>query len=54
MSSLLSFLNMGGYGSYIWSAYGLVGGFLALQFLLPWRRWRKINQHQKVVHAQTQ
>jgi len=44
MANFLSFLNMGGYGVYVWSAYGLVTGILALQLFLPWKRWQKLNK----------
>ncbi len=38
INSLLQFLNMGGFGVYVWSAYGVVIVILLLNFLLPWYR----------------
>jgi heme exporter protein CcmD len=38
---VLNFLNMGGYGFYVWSAYGSVLTFLLIQWLIPWVRWQK-------------
>lgn len=40
-ANLLHFFHMGGYAFYVWSAYISVGAFLFMQWLLPWRRWRK-------------
>ncbi|MGI9502950.1 MAG: heme exporter protein CcmD [Geminicoccaceae bacterium] len=30
------FLSMGGYGAYVWTAYGVTGLFLLLLFLWSW------------------
>jgi heme exporter protein CcmD len=38
---LVNFLQMGGYGLYVWAAYGMVLTVLAAQWFFPWRRWRK-------------
>lgn len=50
MNHLYQFFQMGGYGSYIFSAYGCVMFVLFIQWFLPWRRWRKHlsirNQHE--------
>ncbi len=35
------FLQMGGYGGYVFSAYGCVIAFLGTQWFLSWRRWRQ-------------
>jgi heme exporter protein D len=51
MSSFLNWLDMGGYGVYLWPAYGLVFGLLALQLFFPWRRCKKIKK--KTTHVQT-
>lgn len=40
MMALQNFLNMGGYGFYVWSAYGCVLAFLLAQWFIPWRRWK--------------
>lgn len=47
MDKLLNFINMGGYGIYVWSAYGLVASVLALQLFLPWKRWKNLNKKTK-------
>ncbi len=54
MTMLLNFLKLNGYGIYVWPAYGLVAGLLALHLFLPWRRWRALNKKPKDAHAQTQ
>jgi heme exporter protein D len=41
MTSLRDFFHMGGYGFYVWSAYGLVLIFLLVQWFVPYRRWKK-------------
>lgn len=38
---LVNFVSMGGYGFYVWSAYGSVLAFLFTQWFFPWRRWQK-------------
>ena len=38
MSSLQSFLHMGGYAFYVWSAYGLSFIVLVLNVVLPLKR----------------
>ncbi|MBX3708704.1 MAG: heme exporter protein CcmD [Gammaproteobacteria bacterium] len=45
-SFLLDFLHMGGYGFYIWSAYGCVFIFLFMQWIFPWRRWKRYLREQ--------
>lgn len=47
MDSFLHFLKMGGYAVYVWPAYSLVLGILAIQLFLPWKRWRKMNNPAK-------
>lgn len=39
-ASLSSFFQMGGYGPYVFSAYGGVFLFLAVQGMIAWQRWR--------------
>jgi heme exporter protein CcmD len=48
MNTFLKMLHMGGYARYVWPAYGLVIFILALQLLLPWKRWQKIHKKQKM------
>jgi heme exporter protein D len=33
-------LNMGGYGAYIWPAYGISAVALGVATILSWRAWR--------------
>lgn len=40
MIAIQDFLHMGGYATYVWSAYSAVFIFLITQWFLPWRRWR--------------
>jgi len=51
-NSLLNFLHMGGYGFYVWGSYGSVLAFLLAQWFLPWRRWQKYQNEQKLTHEQ--
>jgi heme exporter protein CcmD len=37
MNHLTHFLHMGGYGFYVWSAYGIATFALVLQWWQPWR-----------------
>ena len=37
---MTQFLHMGGYGFYVWSAYGLVMAVLGVQGLMSLRQWR--------------
>lgn len=47
--NILNFLYMGGYGLYVWSAYGLVIILLIIQWFIPWRRWQRyVNQQQNL------
>lgn len=38
------FFAMGGYGLYVWSAYGVTVVVLALNVLLPWRKRKALLQ----------
>ncbi|MBA1148116.1 heme exporter protein CcmD [Ectothiorhodospiraceae bacterium WFHF3C12] len=40
--SLTEFLAMGGYGAYVWSAYGITVAVLAWQLILPVVQRRQI------------
>ncbi len=44
IETLLQSLNMGGYGLYVWSSYGIVIGLLTLQLFRPWRRLRQLKE----------
>lgn len=46
-NALIQFIKMGGYGSYVFSAYGIVFVFLSIQMFIPWRRWRRYLREQK-------
>ncbi|OGT60216.1 MAG: heme exporter protein CcmD [Gammaproteobacteria bacterium RIFCSPHIGHO2_12_FULL_45_12] len=39
MTAFSNFLHMGGYGCYVWPAYGSVLTLLLVQWLIPLRRW---------------
>ena len=43
MSSLNEFLSMGGYGAYVWPAYGLATLVVLVNIVLPLRRLRKLK-----------
>lgn len=45
--ALLNFFYMGGYGGYVFTAYGSVLLFLIIQWLVPWQRWRHYKRKQK-------
>lgn len=40
MATLFSLITMGDYGTYVWSAYGIVFVFLGLQWFFSWRRFK--------------
>ena len=42
MSEVAHFFAMGGYGAYVWSAYGLVLVVLAANAAGPWLRQRRL------------
>ena len=44
------FFYMNGHGIYVFSAYGAVFFFLALQWFIPWRRWRRFLQQHNITH----
>jgi heme exporter protein D len=43
MSSLHEFLSMGGYGAYVWPAYGLAAVVVIVNIVLPLKRLRKLK-----------
>ena len=43
MSSLSEFLSMGGYGAYVWPAYGLAAVVIAGNIVLPLIRLRRLK-----------
>lgn len=53
----MNFLEMGGYGLYIWGSYASAAVILGLNFWLPWLRHRRLLQQledaalTEVVHA---
>ena len=47
MDHFLKALQMGGYATYVWSAYGLVLSTCALQWLLPWLWLKKTAKRQQ-------
>lgn len=38
-----SFINMGGYGRFVWPAYGLMIVFFLISFWLPVRKYNRIR-----------
>jgi len=46
MTALLHFFHMGGYGWYVWPAYGSVLTFLVAHWFFPWRRWKNYLHQQ--------
>jgi heme exporter protein CcmD len=40
LSQCMDFFRMGGYGFYVWGAYGCVFFYLLIQWFVPWRRWQ--------------
>lgn len=43
MNSLNEFLTMGGYGAYVWPAYGLAVLVVIVNILLPLKRLRELK-----------
>ena len=41
---MAEFLAMGGYGAYVWGAYGVTLLALAANALAPWRRLRRLRR----------
>lgn len=44
MTNFLHFMRMGGYGYFIFSAYGLVCLTLFIQWIKSWRRWQRFKK----------
>jgi heme exporter protein CcmD len=44
MSAFLRLFDMGGYGAYVWSAYGTALVVLGLLAWATWRRGRRLHQ----------
>ncbi|HSH29642.1 MAG TPA: heme exporter protein CcmD [Thiohalobacter sp.] len=42
MMDIKAFIEMGGYGTYVWSAYGIAALVLAVTALAPLRQHRKL------------
>ena len=47
MNSLAEFMHMGGYGSYVWSAYGITFVAMVLAIVIP------LRQHKSLRHRLT-
>lgn len=45
MNSWQQFIAMGGYATYVWTAYGVVILWLTSQWWLVWRRWQRHKRH---------
>ena len=44
MSSLFTWLTMGGYAGYVWPAYGIVCGVLILHFVMVARQKKRTHR----------
>ena len=44
MDSFAEFIHMGGYGSYVWSAYGITFVAMVLAIVIPLRQHSSIRQ----------
>ena len=44
MNSLSEFLHMGGYGTYVWSAYGITFIVMSLAVVIPLRQHASLRQ----------
>lgn len=44
MNLINHFFEMGGYGIYVFPAYGLVLTLLGIQWFSAWRRWHRFSQ----------
>jgi len=47
IDAVQAFFHMGGYGFYVWSAYGSVFIFLSAQWFISWRRWKLYLRQQE-------
>ena len=47
MTSFDQFIHMGGYGAYVWSAYGITAVAMLLSVLLPLRQHKKMRRQLK-------
>ena len=50
IENILTFFQMGGYGAYVFSAYGCVLTLLLLQWFIPWRRFKRHLHAQNKKH----
>ena len=44
MSSVAEFINMGGYGAYVWSAYGIALVAMVLTIVIPLRQHHALRK----------
>ena len=51
MEFLHRFFHMGGYGAYVFSAYGSVIFFLVVQWLIPFRLWKNYLRKRHEPHS---
>jgi heme exporter protein D len=47
-ASLHDFIAMGGYGGYVWSAYGMLAALLAIEMVLLMRRAAQVRKQARV------
>jgi heme exporter protein D len=50
MTTLTTFFYMQGYGIFVFPAYFSVMLFLFMQWLIPWRRWKRYLRTQQSQH----
>ncbi|MGB9428271.1 MAG: heme exporter protein CcmD [Gammaproteobacteria bacterium] len=53
MSSWHEFLTMGGYGAYVWPAYGIVLVVMITNVILPGRRQRALLKQLRRINSNT-
>lgn len=46
INALLNFFYMNGHGWFVWSAYSITFFILAIQWFIPWRRWKRFLNEQ--------
>ncbi|MBN2700192.1 MAG: heme exporter protein CcmD [Methylohalobius sp. ZOD2] len=46
------FFHMGGYGAYVWSAYGLAAVVLVWNMITPWLKRREVMRKLKRLYRQ--
>ena len=50
---MIDFIKMGGYGGYVWSAYGLVLLGMSALWLSSFKKWHQYKKQQAALDEQT-